>query len=203
MAGQLLGSLTTGIPFILSGPTGSGKTTLVQRLITEFSDSVAVSVSYTTRPARDTEVDGKHYHFVTQQEFEKRIAAEDFLEYVQLYGNYYGTSKERVAKLQAEGKHVFLVIDTQGARAIRSILPCVSIYITPPSLDELKRRLALRRTEPAEVIKKRLEWDKTEVEASRQYDYLVINDELENAYQILRSIVIAETHRNLWRCDKS
>ncbi len=198
MGSTVLTAMKTGIPFILSGPTGSGKTTLAQRLVQEFP-TVVVSVSFTTRDPRHMEVEGRDYFFVSEKEFKQRISAGDFLEHVELYGCYYGTSREWVQQQCVQGKHVFLVIDTQGARMVKQSLKCCSIFLVPPSLGELERRLELRSTESKDVIQKRLEWDKKEIEASRDYDYQVVNDDLETAYHVLRSIVIAETHRNSWR----
>lgn len=191
---KLLGNLKKGLIFVVSAPAGTGKTTLVQKLCKEFS-TVLQSVSYTTRPKRYNEASGDHYHFVTKDTFEKKIIEEEFLEYVKLYGDYYGTSKKWVENKLALGKHVILVIDTQGALQLVDTLDAQFIFIAPPSLKELEKRLIIRNTDSKEAIAKRLEWAKKEMEAAHYYDYLIVNDSLEIAYDALRSVVIAEEHR--------
>lgn len=191
---SLLGETKEGLVFIVSAPAGTGKTTLVQRLAQEFP-SIIASISYTTRQPREGEIHGVHYHFITDSEFKAKIACEDFLEYVELYGTYYGTSREWIKEQQRQGKHVILVIDTQGALQLKGQLSAVSIFIRPPSLEILRQRLVLRQTESAEMIERRLEWARIELEAARQYDYQLINDHLETAYQVFKSIFIAESHR--------
>ncbi len=193
MAG-LLGEVKKGLIFVVSAPAGTGKTTLVQRLVKEFP-SIIASISYTTRQPREGEVHGVHYHFISETQFEAKIAASDFLEFVKLYGTYYGTSRQWIEEQQNQGKHVILVIDTQGALQLKKQLPAVFIFIRPPSLESLQARLIHRKTETTEMIKKRLAWAKTELEAAEQYDYQIINDDLEIAYQVFRSIFIAECHR--------
>lgn len=194
MAERLLGNLSRGLVFILSAPAGTGKTTLVQMLTKEFPCVVA-SISYTTRPPRSGEIDGLDYHFIDEKEFKERIAAGEFLEYVQLYENYYGTSRVWMEEQLAAGKHVILVIDTQGALQLKDKLDAVTIFVAPPSMDELEKRLLKRRTESPEIISKRLEWAKEEMRRQHFYDYKIVNDHLVTAYQALRSILIAEEHR--------
>lgn len=191
---KLLGNLKKGLVFVVSAPAGTGKTTLVQKLVQEFS-CIVQSVSYTTRPRRYNESSGDHYHFITQDTFEKKIKEEEFLEYVKLYDDYYGTSKKWVESKQNAGKHVFLVIDTQGALQLVDTLDAQFIFIAPPSLKELKRRLVIRNTDTKEAIAKRLKWAEKELEAAHYYDYFIVNDSLNIAYEALRSIVIAEEHR--------
>jgi guanylate kinase len=186
--------LEKGLLFILSAPAGTGKTTLVQLLTRDFPNVVA-SISYTTRQPRPGEVNGVHYYFITKEEFEHRLKAEEFLEWVELYGDYYGTSRLWVEGQLTQKKHVFLVIDTQGAALLKDKIEAVSIFVAPPSVAELERRLRLRQTETNEVIEKRLKWARKELEAQNQYDYLIINDDLSQAYQALRSILVAEEHR--------
>lgn len=183
-----------GLLFIVSAPAGTGKTTLVTKLTEEFPGAVT-SISFTTRKPRPGEVEGVHYHFVTKEQFEKRMA--EFLEYVTLYGDYYGTSQEWVEEQQAKGKHVILTIDTQGAMQLkkRKALPGTYIFIRPPSLEVLKERLDRRKTETPEVIEARLEWARQEMKLAGEYDYNIVNDELSRAYEILRSIFIAEQHK--------
>ena len=183
-----------GLVFVLSAPAGTGKNTLVNRLLEEFPDIVE-SVSFTTRSPRQDETDGKHYHFITQAQFDQRIADGDFLEYVSLYGYSYGTSRSQVETLQKAGKHVMLVIDTQGALKLKQTISAVYIFVIPPSMQELKQRLEARRTETPEAIQSRLDWAEKELAMIDQYDYSLINDDMETAYDALRSIIVAEEHR--------
>lgn len=191
----LLQPCPKGLLFVVSAPAGTGKTTLVQRLIQEFSPAVLASVSYTTRQPRAGEKEGRDYYFVTKSEFEEKMTASDFLEYVKLYDDYYGTSQQWVFDQQNQGKHVILVIDTQGALLLKKRMPGVFIFISPPSLEILKERLMKRGTETGHKITQRLQWAEKELSQLHHYDYQVVNDDLETAYQALRSIVIAETHR--------
>lgn len=191
---KLLGSMPEGLIFVLSAPAGTGKTTIVELLIKEFPIVVS-NVSFTTRPPRAGEISGVHYHFISRKEFEEKIKKNEFLEYVQLYGDYYGTSYQTIRDLQKQGRHVFLVIDTQGAIQIKNKVKAVFIFLKPPSLHELRERLTLRKTETSKVIEERLEWSKREMEAIKEYDYCIVNDNLATAYQVLRSILISETHR--------
>lgn len=194
MTQQLLGNLKRGLIFIISAPAGTGKTTLVNMLTQEFP-CVLASISYTTRPIRTGEIDGVHYHFISESDFKQRIGRNEFLEYVQLYGYYYGTSRTWMEERLAAGKHLLLVIDTQGALQLKEKIQTTSIFIAPPSLEELERRLNKRKTESAELMAKRLAWAKEEMRRQSGYDYLIINDDLTTAYQTLRSILIAEEHR--------
>lgn len=192
---RLLGNCEKGRLFIISAPAGTGKTTLVHMLKEEFP-CIRQSISYTTRLPRDGEQDGVDYLFVTREEFEKKIEAGDFLEHVELYGTYYGTSKSWVEKHLSRGEHIILVIDTQGAALLKKRTPHLcSIFILPPSLDELHSRLVKRKTESEEAIEKRFVIAKGEMAKSSEYDYTIINDDLAVAYQVLRSIFIAEEHK--------
>lgn len=196
--GQTLDSLLApkrqGRLFILSGPAGSGKNTLVSRL-REESALIDESVSYTTRPPRPNEENERDYHFVTRVDFERRVSEGVFLEHVLLYGHYYGTSKVEVEQRLARGHHVFLVIDTQGALKLKGQIPATLIFVAPPSIDELKIRLLKRKTETHDSIERRLAWAKNEMKKWREYDYLIENDDVDQAYEILKSVVIAEAHR--------
>lgn len=194
MSSKLLGNREKGLVFIVSAPAGTGKTTLTQMLVDEFP-CVVESISYTTREKREEEVDGVHYRFITREKFEEKIQAGEFLEYADIYGDLYGTSKEWVESRLEKGLHVVLVIDTQGALRLKSRYPATYIFISPPSFEELRRRLLERRTESDEVIAKRLAWAKKEVEKKDEYDYWLVNNDLETAYQVLRSIVIAEEYK--------
>jgi guanylate kinase len=190
----LIGELKRGLVFILSAPAGTGKTTLVQRLVNEFP-SVVASISYATRKPRAGEVNGIDYFFVSEEEFQSRIDNGEFLEYVKLYDDYYGTSRLWVEKQLGQGRHVFLVIDTQGALSLKDKIKATYIFVSPPSLEVLEKRLQARKTESQVVIQKRLAWAEREMAATHAYNYLIVNDELDEAYQVLRSIVIAEEHR--------
>ena len=197
---KVLSGLKEGIVFIVSAPAGTGKTTLVRMLCQEFP-CVVESISFTTRKPRPNEVQDKDYHFVDKAEFKKRIADDDFLEYATVFDEYYGTSREVIEKQRASGKHVVLVIDTQGALQLIDKMDAVFIFISPPSLEELHKRLSKRRSESSEAIEKRLSWAQKEMATADRYDYQIVNDNLEIAYQVLRSIFIAEEHRSRHRKD--
>jgi guanylate kinase len=192
---KALGGLKKGLVFVISAPAGTGKTTLVRMLQDEF-DCVVESVSFTTRPIRPNEVEGRDYHFISAADFEKRIAEGEFLEYAQVFGNYYGTSRKVVEEAQGRGKHVLLVIDTQGAMQLMGFLEAVFIFISPPNMEELRARLLTRKSETAEAIEHRLSWAQKEIALSRRYDYHIVNDRLKTAYDVLRAILIAEEHKN-------
>lgn len=191
---KLLGNLEKGYVFVVSAPAGTGKTTLVKKLIEEFP-CVRTTISYTTREPREGESQGVDYFFISKQEFQEKIKEHEFLEYVELYGHYYGTSKNSIEKLQTAGNHVVLVIDTEGGLKIKKIMDAILIFIMPPSLEELGKRLRERKSEEPEVIARRLEWSKNEIEDAKHYDYKIVNDNLKTAYQTLKSILIAEEHR--------
>jgi len=192
---KLLGTLSKGLVFVISAPAGTGKTTLVRMLMDEFA-SISKSISCTTRPMRSGEIANKDYHFMDKKAFESKIENGEFLEYVNVFGNYYGTLKNDVEKELQHGKHVILVIDTQGAVQLKKKgYPAAYIFIRPPSLLELRERLFKRKTEKIEHIEERLSWAQKELEMALQYDYLILNDNLHRAYEILRSILIAEEHK--------
>lgn len=191
---KLLGNFEKGLVFVISAPAGTGKTTLVKELLNEFS-CVKTTVSFTTRAPRKGEVNGVDYHFISVEEFKKKIETGEFLEYVELYGDFYGTSKNNIETLQNQGNHVILVIDTQGGLRLKKMMSANLIFVMPPSLEELGKRLYNRKSESPDVIKKRLEWAKHEIEDAEHYDYKIVNDNLKTAYETLRSILIAEEHR--------
>ena len=183
------GNLEKGRLFVVSAPSGTGKTTLVKMLTDEF-DAVVRSISCTTRKMRPGDKEGVDYHFVSREEFEKREKAGEFLESAAVYDDHYGTLKKTVAELQNQGKHVVLVIDTQGAEKVREKTEATLIFIAPPSLEELKRRLMNRNTESNSSIEERLSWAQEEIEKGKSYDYFIVNEDLQTAYEVLRSIFI-------------
>lgn len=194
MIQKLLGNLEKGILFVLSAPAGTGKTTLVRMLSEEFP-CIVESISCTTRPPRPNEIEGRDYYFLTSQAFDQKVNKGDFLEFATVFGYKYGTSFESVEHKIRQGCHVFLVIDTQGAmQLLEKQLDAVYIFLSPPSIDVLRERLINRKTDQIEVIEKRLQWAEKEMAMIDRYDYHIINENLELAYAVLRSIVIAEEH---------
>ena len=186
-----------GTLFVFSGPSGVGKGTLNAKLFAEFGDQIAFSVSATTRAPREGEIDGKHYFFISRQEFENRIANNDFLEYAQFAGNCYGTPKSYVLSLLEQGKNVLLEIEVQGAMQVMERMPeCVSIFVLPPSFEELERRLRGRGTESEEKVRARLETARGEIAYAPRYQYQIVNGEdVDAAYQQLRGIYLKETQQ--------
>lgn len=183
----------SGNLYILSAPSGAGKSSLIAALLKD-SDTMKVSVSHTTRSPRPGEQHGVHYYFVDVAEFERLIADGVFLEYARVFGgNYYGTSLPMIEQSLAQGIDVFLDIDWQGAQQIRRKLPEVkSIFILPPSLAELEKRLIGRRQDSTEVIAARMAKAKDEISHFREYDYLIVNDDFEQALSEIRTILQAE-----------
>lgn len=175
--------------YIVSAPSGSGKTTLLQRLLPVFSD-LRFSVSHTTRQPRGEEKNGVDYFFVDRDEFVGMVDRGEFLEWAEYYGQLYGTSHRFVDQQLAAGCDVILDIDVQGARQVKARIPgAIAVFILPPSYAELERRLRSRRLESDEAIHRRLEIAKSEIPYYRDYDYIVINEVLENSIQLLESIV--------------
>ena len=177
--------------FIISGPSGAGKGTIAKRILEETD--LEFSVSMTTRSPREGEIDGVHYYFVCEDEFVKYIENDGFLEHAQVFGNRYGTPKGPILERLEKGTDVLLDIDVQGALQIKQNYPNgVFIFILPPSMAELRKRLTGRGTETAEVIEMRLGKTLTEIAYVDKYDYLVVNGDLEEAVNRVRSIIIAE-----------
>ena len=202
MVQKLLGNLSEGLLFVVSAPAGTGKTTLVRLLTQEFS-CVVESVSCTTRPSRADEEEGKDYCFLTRLAFEEKKQRGDFLECAEVFGHLYGTSKDLVQAKRKEGKHVILVIDTQGALRLQSMkLDAIYIFIAPPSLETLEERLLKRKTEDEEKRMERLSWAHKEMELASLYDFLIVNSDLEIAYGVLKSILISEEHRIIKKITK-
>ncbi len=184
-----------GLLFVVSAPAGTGKTTLVNRLLAHHPE-YARSVTCTTRPPRPGERHNHDYQFLSFKEFQRKRDRGDFLEFASIFGYYYGTSKQDVIRQEKTGKDVFLVIDTQGAMELKKKgIPAVFIFISPPSFEALKSRLEMRKTEDAGMIKKRLSWAKKEMKMIENYDYHIVNDDLQEAYRVLKSIIDAEKHR--------
>jgi guanylate kinase len=194
----ILGNLKKGLIFVLSAPSGTGKTSLVNKLRKEFS-SVKVTVNCTTREKRTDEKDGVDYHFISEAKFKEKLAKGEFLEHVENYGFYYGSLKSEVDEITSAGNHAFLVIDTLGAMQLLGTLEATFIFLLPPSKEEVEKRLEGRGTEIEKTKEKRLAIFEEELERASFYDYLVVNEKLECAYQVLRSIVIAEEHRTRYR----
>ncbi|HVG55395.1 MAG TPA: guanylate kinase [Vicinamibacterales bacterium] len=184
-----------GLLFIVSAASGTGKTTLVERLV-HAVPNLKMSRSYTSRPARDGEQDGVDYNFISRDRFERMVQEGEFLEWADVFGNYYGTSSSDTDACLALGEDVVLVIDVQGARQVRTRgIETVGIFVLPPSADILERRLRGRSKDSEEQIRRRLDVARGEVAEYAQYEYVVINDELEPAVERLKAIVLAERAR--------
>ncbi len=187
--------MSQGILFIVSAPSGAGKTSLLRALLSE-DDNLVLSISHTTRPPRPGEVDGVDYHFVSREEFLRLAGEGAFLEQAEVFGNYYGTSEAGVREQLASGRDVVLEIDWQGARQVRKAFPeAVSIFIAPPSIEALRERLGNRGQDDEAVIERRMRDARSELSHYPEYDYLVINDDFDTALGDLRCIVRAERLR--------
>jgi guanylate kinase len=188
-------TMSLGTLFIVSAPSGAGKTSLVKALLERMSD-VVVSVSHTTREPRPGEQDGVDYHFVSKPAFEAMVTAGGFLEHARVFDNFYGTSRSAVAEQLEAGRDVILEIDWQGARQVRARFPdSISIFIAPPSITVLRARLAGRGQDSSEVVERRMREARSELSHFPEYDYLVINDDFNVALVELRAIVAAERLR--------
>ncbi len=173
----------------VSGPSGVGKGTIVKSVVKKRAD-VVESISCTTRLPREGETHGKEYFFITREEFKKRIGQNDFLEHSEHFGNFYGTPKSFVRKMLESGKSVILEIDVVGALLAKEAFPnCVLVMIVPPSLEELERRLRQRNTETDEQIKNRLSRFQYELSQKDKYDYVIVNDKIEDAIEKLESVI--------------
>jgi len=182
----------SGLLVVLSAPSGTGKGTLV-KLLREQDENIRLSVSATTRKPRKGEIDGRDYFFKTEEEFEKMIENNELIEWVKYCNNYYGTPREFVDSSLSLGYDVLLEIEVEGAANIKKLYPeSVLVFILPPSFDELKKRIIGRGTEKPEVIEMRLEQAKKELGYVFMYDYVVVNDKIEDAVQKIRSIITAE-----------
>lgn len=188
--------------FIISAPSGSGKSTLVRRLL-QRDQALSFSVSFTTRALRGAEKPGSSYHFIDRAEFERRIAADEFLEYAEVFGNYYGTHISMLEEARANGRDLILDIDVQGARQLKQkIDDAVTIFILAPSRQVLEERLRSRGEDSNEVISRRLTEAAREIENYDQYDYVLVNEELEASVDVLASIIVAERTRRMRMKEK-
>jgi len=182
--------------YIISAPSGSGKSTLVNE-IRQLVEGLYFSISYTTRPPRGSEQNGREYFFVARSEFEAMIRQGEFLEYAEVFGNYYGTARRFQREAEQTGQDLLLDIDVQGARQIKLKLPqAVSIFILPPDRNTLERRLRTRRLDAEEVIQRRLVTATREIENYAKYDYILVNDRLEESVEALKSVLLAERLRH-------
>ncbi|MDZ7276819.1 guanylate kinase [Pantoea eucrina] len=189
--------MAQGTLFIVSAPSGAGKSSLIQALLkTQPLYDMQVSVSHTTRSVRPGEAHGEHYFFVSRPEFEQMIAEGDFLEHAEVFGNYYGTSRAAIEQVLSTGVDVFLDIDWQGAQQIRQKMPASrSIFVLPPSTEELDRRLRGRGQDSEEIIARRMAQAVAEMSHYAEYDYLIVNDDFDLALSDLKTIIRAERLR--------
>jgi len=186
---------TRGLLYVVSAPSGAGKTSLC-RAITDSLDDLTHSISYTTRKPRTGEIDGRDYHFVSQERFQEMINAGDFAEWAEVHANRYGTSRRMLDDMISKGMDIILDIDTQGAKQIKAkFSSAVFVFIMPPSLDILEERLRNRKSDHEDEIKRRMRRAREEIKDYALYDYLVVNRDFERALTELRSVVIAERCR--------
>lgn len=187
--------MTKGKLFVISGPSGTGKGTICSEILDQ-RPSIRMSVSMTTRTPRNGEIDKIHYHFTDHDSFRNLIEADGFLEYANVYGNFYGTPRKQVMEWLDEGIDVILEIDVQGAMQVRNSYPdAVLIFILPPSLEELRNRIAGRGSETEETMKKRLGAALNEISQIGEYDYSVVNDDIDIAVDKVKSIIVSEQCR--------
>lgn len=184
--------MNKGQLYIVSAPSGAGKTSMLTQLI-KIKPKLQISVSHTTREARPGEVHGEDYFFVSKDEFDQAIERDEFFEYAEVFGNYYGTSKKAVQQQLGKGSHVILEIDWQGARKVREQFPeAISIFILPPSKADLESRLKGRQQDSDDIIQKRMQEARTEMEHYDEYDYVIINDQFEKAVDELEAVFVCE-----------
>ena len=184
-----------GVLLVISGPSGSGKGTILN--VIGQDKNISVAVSATTRKPRNGEINGIHYHFMSRERFLDQIATNNILEYNEYCGNFYGTIKSKLGKLLEENEIVLLEIDVNGASLVSKKLDCVKIFLLPPSFNELKKRLILRGTETKENVEKRLKQAYIEMKNIYSYDYVVVNDEINNAVEKIKSIAKLESQPSL------
>ena len=191
-----------GALFVVTGPSGTGKTTLVHHALAN-TPHISFSISATTRPQRSTEENGKDYHFMDTQTFRKEVEKGSFLEWAKVYDNFYGTPKKPIQDALDRGESIILDIDPQGAAQVRTRMPdCTSIFILPPSIDVIEARLRSRNTDSEDVISARMLQIREQLQHCQTFDYLLINDDLQSAQDQFQSILIAtllqRTHREKW-----
>lgn len=182
-------------PVVVSGPSGTGKSTLLKKLFAEFPDRFGFSISNTTRKPRAGEVDGEHYHFVEVDQFKKLIEEEKFIEWAQFSGNYYGTTIKAVKDVSDKGKQCILDIDMQGVKSVKGTdLNARFVFIAPPSIEELRSRLTGRGTETEDSLNKRIDAASAELEYAKTgaHDLIIVNDDLEKAYQEFKDFITKE-----------
>jgi len=184
-----------GLLFVISAPSGAGKRTVLARVRTR-DPNLAYSVSTTSRPPRADEIEGRDYHFVDRAEFERRIAAGRFAEWAEVHGNLYGTERVELERVRSQGQDVILELDVQGMRNVKSFEPkSVAMFIQPPSMAELSRRLRHRATEAPEAMALRLKNAEVEMAASPEYDYVIVNRDVEKAVEELETIIASERQK--------
>jgi guanylate kinase len=185
-----------GLMLVLSSPSGAGKSTIARNLL-EADSSLEISVSVTTRQRRPSEIAGKHYHFISPREFERMRDSDSLLEWAEVHGNFYGTPREPVEAAMSEGRDMLFDIDWQGARQLQDKMSAdvVSIFVLPPTMTELQSRLHRRAEDSEEVIRTRLLNSRSEIEHWREYDYVIVNDDLDEAFRNVNCIVNAERVR--------
>ena len=185
----------TTSPVVLSAPSGAGKTTIAKALV-DGREDVVFSVSATTRPSRDNEVDGVDYHFLSEPDFRAMIKADEFVEWAQVHGHLYGTSRQALQDAQDQGRFLVLDVDVQGAMQVRQRVPdAVLVFVLPPSADALVERLTERGTEEEDTLTRRIENARDELEQASQFDYIVVNENVDQAIEDVRSIVLAHGRR--------
>ncbi|MDR7027017.1 guanylate kinase [Rhizobium rosettiformans] len=185
-----------GLMLVISSPSGAGKSTIARTLM-DRDQQISLSMSVTTRQRRQSEIEGVHYHFVSQREFERLRDSDSLLEWAQVHGNYYGTPREAVETAMGEGRDMLFDIDWQGAQQLQEKMSAdvVSIFILPPTMAELQSRLHRRAEDTEEVIQTRLNNSRAEIKHWREYDYVIVNDDLNSAFDAVQSIVKAERLR--------
>lgn len=185
-----------GLMLVISSPSGAGKSTIARTLM-DIDKKIGMSVSVTTRPRRPSEIEGVHYHFISQREFERLQTSDALLEWAEVHGNFYGTPREPVEVAMSEGRDMLFDIDWQGAQQLQEKMAAdvVSIFILPPTMTELQSRLHRRAEDSEEVIQTRLHNSRAEIEHWREYDYVIVNDDLNAAFDAVQSIVKAERLR--------
>ncbi|KAA0124623.1 guanylate kinase [Methylobacterium sp. P1-11] len=190
-----------GLILILSSPSGAGKTTLTRAIAQDPSWALDLSISVTTRGRRPSEIDGRHYHFIDREAFDDLRNRDDLLEWAEVHGNFYGTPRRPVEKVLGSGRDMIFDIDYQGTRQVRSKLAqdVVTVFILPPSMAELRQRLERRAEDSAETIEKRLANARTEIQRWVEYDYVIVNEDLQNAFRALQGILAAERLRRARR----